>query len=506
MLNIFERARKRATPLIAIKTQNWQGTIAKLAKIQRGDEPDPAITWNYLQGVKPINKEGQGIMSLFVDAEGDDATKSNPALFLERLMNIEVAAICFFILPKDVLNGNDADGSILQGISNLREPLKATGSSLVILASDIILPSFLQQDVVVLEDPLPDEEALKTIIRATYKNWDMKEPDETIMLKAVDCLRGLSDFAAEQAMFMCMTKEGIDLNMLWNQKRELVGQTPGLNVHEGKETFEDVGGCESIKEFLSAIFNGKEAPRAIVWVDEIEKALQGSTGGDLSGVSSDQLSVLLVEMQKNNYPGLMFVGFPGTGKSFVAQTAGKEFNVPTIVFDMGAMKGGGLVGQAEKSIRTACRITESISGGNALWIATCNSIANLPPELRRRFKLGTYFFDLPDAEGRKKLWEIYISRFGLETIGAFKPEDEGWTGSEIRNCCEISWRTGKTLVEAGKRITTIVRAMPETIKRLRREANGRYQDANDIGAYQINVVQQKELQRNIAAWGITEDL
>lgn len=34
-----------------------------------------------------------------------------------------------------------------------------------------------------------------------------------------------------------------------------------------------------------------------------------------------------------------------------------------------------------------------------LWIATYNSIGTLPPELRRRFTLGTYFFDLPDDDG-----------------------------------------------------------------------------------------------------------
>jgi hypothetical protein len=45
--------------------------------------------------------------------------------------------------------------------------------------------------------------------------------------------------------------------------------------------------------------------------------------------------------------------------------------------------------------------------GRSLWIATCNSIASLPPELRRRLALGTFFFDLPASDERQHIWNIY---------------------------------------------------------------------------------------------------
>ncbi len=46
-----------------------------------------------------------------------------------------------------------------------------------------------------------------------------------------------------------------------------------------------------------------------------------------------------------------------------------------------------------------------------LFIATSNSIASLPPELRRRFTLGTFFFDLPTAEERETIWRIYLKKY-----------------------------------------------------------------------------------------------
>ena len=58
-------------------------------------------------------------------------------------------------------------------------------------------------------------------------------------------------------------------------------------------------------------------------------------------------------------------------------------------------------------------------------------------ELRRRFTLGTFFFDLPDAEERESIWKIYREKWALS---GDQPEDEGWTGAEIKECCRKAWR------------------------------------------------------------------
>ena len=41
---------------------------------------------------------------------------------------------------------------------------------------------------------------------------------------------------------------------------------------------------------------------------------------------------------------------------------------------------------------------------------------SLPPELRRRFTLGTFFFDLPLREERKAIWDIYFKNWNLTRL------------------------------------------------------------------------------------------
>lgn len=68
----------------------------------------------------------------------------------------------------------------------------------------------------------------------------------------------------------------------------------------------------------------------------------------------------------------------------------------------------GIGGGSGERLRAALSIVDAVSGGRRLWLATCNFIATLPPDLRRRLTLGTFFFDLPSAEA---IWRIYTEKF-----------------------------------------------------------------------------------------------
>ena len=234
---------------------------------------------------------------------------------------------------------------------------------------------------------------------------------------------------------MSLSKSGIDFDRLWERKRQTVEQTPGLTIWRGGETFDQIGGCDSIKRFLTAVLQGQEAPRVIVFVDEIEKAFAGA-GTDTSGVKTEMTGTMLSWMQDRSADGVIFIGPPGAAKSAVAKAAGATAGIPTVAFDLSAMQNS-LVGGSGERLRAALQVVDAISQGRSLWIATCNSITSLPPELRRRFTLGTFFFDLPDAEERESIWKIYREKWALS---GDQPEDEGWTGAEIKECCRKAWR------------------------------------------------------------------
>src|SRR5713226_6655346 len=158
-------------------------------------------------------------------------------------------------------------------------------------------------------------------------------------------------------------------------------------------------------------------------------------------------------MQDRNADGCILIGPPGAAKSLVAKATGNTARIPTIAFDLGAMQNA-LVGASGERLRAALKVVDAVTNGRSLWIATCNSIGTLAPELRRRFTLGTFFFDLPSPEERAAIWKIYVAKYGAS---GDLPDDEGWTGAEIKECCRKAYRLKLTLKESAEYIVPVSR-------------------------------------------------
>jgi hypothetical protein len=155
-----------------------------------------------------------------------------------------------------------------------------------------VLPVELQNDVMVIDEPLPSADDLRQIIPGMFESAELAPPDGSVVDQAVDALVGLAAFPAEQALAMSLSKKGLDVERLWERKRQAVEQAPGLTIWRGGETFTDIGGCDNIKRFLIAVLTGQESPRVVVFVDEIEKAFAG-TGTDTSGVKTEMTGTML---------------------------------------------------------------------------------------------------------------------------------------------------------------------------------------------------------------------
>src|SRR5204863_294199 len=94
-------------------------------------------------------------------------------------------------------------------------------------------------------------------------------------------------------------------------------------------------------------------------------------------------------------------------------------------------------------------------GGSIRIFTTANRLDTLPPELQRRFNLGIWFFDVPTDAERASIWKIQTKRFGLECRDL--PDDTGWVGSDIRNCCQTAYMLNASLKEAAQWITLVGR-------------------------------------------------
>lgn len=487
----FKAARRVGTPLVAISTADQQAAVAMLREVTGAKVP--VILWDIVRGWQPGNEPGKTAIMAACDGSDPAAVTMDPVECLALAAKLPDTALLFCMNAHRLVSADDRSRGgqqTIQAVANLRDQFKLNLRTLVLLGPSFSVAPELAPDILMLEDPLPNDEALRNIVTGLLPGT----PDDALLTRAVDAVRGLAAFSAEQATALALAgKNGgsdagtLDLDELWGRKRSMIAATPGLSVWGGEERLDHIGGCVEVKTFARRLLAGREAPRCVVFVDEIEKAMAGATGaggGDSSGVSQAFLGTFLTEMQDNGWGGTICVGPPGAAKSAFAKAVGAEAGLPTIVLDLGGMKGS-LVGQSEERLRTAMRTIKAVGGSRVYVVATCNKITTLPPELRRRFTLGTFFFDLPDASERAAIWAIYRKQFGKDGNAAWKvlPNDEGWTGAEIRQCAILSHRLNLTLIEAAAYIVPVSRSNADDLEALRRQADGRFLSASYPGTY-----------------------
>ena len=142
-----------------------------------------------------------------------------------------------------------ADPIFATGLLNLRDAYKANMRTCILLGPAFTLPAELRQDVMLLDEPMPDDETLGTVVKKIHKFAKLDPPSEQTKLRAVDAVRGLSTFAAEQVIAMSVVGTGLDFDLAWARKRAAVNQTRGLTITTDGPTFDVLGGLERAIEF-----------------------------------------------------------------------------------------------------------------------------------------------------------------------------------------------------------------------------------------------------------------
>ena len=495
----FVAARRVSTPLIAITTPDPAATTRLIVEKINGTAPK--FLWDVVSGLVALNEEAEKVLSE-LDANEVMGTQKNPVGCLTLAKKLPAKCIVFMANAQRFVE----DVCTLQAIWNLRDEFKRNQRTLVLLGPAIKLPVELRNDIVEFSEPLPGDAELQEIVRGTLQDAqdsvDFDVTDELVTETAA-ALKGTSAFTAEQLTAMSIRKSKIDREYLDNQARRLIDQTPGLTFEQGTETFADIGGLEFIRTFGEKLFSGPKRPAVVVRIEELEKSMQGSTGGDLSGTSSDALQVLLSELEDNEWTGLLAFGIPGSGKSLFSKALANSFNAKPFKFDVNACKGS-LVGQSEQNIRAAMEVIKTIGEKRVFFIASVNRLESLPPELQRRFTCGVWMFDAPSAEDRETIWRINMQRYGLYS-GAFPlndcPDQDGLTGADIRNICSMAHTLQCTLSEALDYVVPLKTQSPQVIDDARQQAHMRFIDAANGGVYRKD---RNETRRNEKTSRFTE--
>lgn len=514
LVDQFRTARLKSTPLIGIEGPDPGNTIEQICGAINGRSPK--IVWDAIRGMRGLNDAGSAAIVAALPtrirkeiqtalSSLDTATEEEKAATQEKIRdliqkttarleetlalatNLPGHTVLFVSNPGKYLRA--ADPKCSQAVWNLRDPFKSDFRTLVLLGHSLELPPELSQDVVMFREPLPSREQLRTIVVDYYNaalQTDTKLPqltDETVG-RVVDALRGVAAFPAEQIVAINTRVTGIDLDGMWEHKRQLIDRTPALKVYRGPETFDALGGLSNLKMFARRILHGRAQPKAVVFCDEMDKGFVGD-----HEVSQELLQMVLTFMQNTvgadpraGVTGFILLGPPGTGKSAIAKAMGNEGNVLGIEMNLAGTKSK-WVGESTDRFRQTLDVVAAVSDNQPFFVGAMNQMV-IRPELARRFGFGVFYVDLPDEQEKPAIWNVWLQKYDIRDQE--RPKDEGWSGDNIRRCCEISWRLDCSLIEASAYIVPIGISARDDIASLRSQANGRFTSASYGGPYRSN--------------------
>jgi len=469
-------ARVRGVPLIAIRTSDQPALLATIA-----GNGTAVVCHDCIRGFSAANDAGSVAQNALI-GDMDSAMFSDAATALECLAKCPPKAIiCMLGADRWTAEPRPAMGALL-----LRDRLASIGSTLVLVGPSFSFAGELGSDVYLLDDPSPDATRRGEIILETATAAGLFL-DAATYQNAVCFTRGLSGFSTSQTTALAMSPDGMDLDVLRDVWREAINSYPGLRV-ELPQDKDVIAGLDAVLAYVDLLKQSKTPFESVVFVDEIEKAMAGSSGKANDGGATEGIAEkMLSHMEDTKSRGLIAAGPPGTGKTLCARAIARMLGVPLITLDLGALKGG-LVGDTERNSRTTFGALRALAG-NAFWVGTANRLEAddrseiLPPGLFRRFTSGVWFFDLPNAAERNAIWSAQLGAYGLDASERWG-DDAGWTGADIRNVVREASDLGLPVADVARLHVPASRASAGTIERVRRAAVGCYRSASYPGAYQ----------------------
>lgn len=357
-------------------------------------------------------------------------------------------------LAQDELNSSQIFSSLAYNITNS----EYKNLTIMFIGDKYDIPNNLKKYSMVITKQLPNKKEIKEVIKSFFNyqfeglNIEFEPPNYL-----VNAMIGLNEIEIEQTLSTIFYENGMAtldssnyeakvniLNEIKNMKSQLIKKTGNLSIVETLNTFNDIGGLNSLKKYINSTY--KKYERA----EELQ------------------------EKNINLPKGVLILGKPGNGKSLIAKATANKLKMPLIKFDISKILGK-YVGESEKQMQKALQIIQAMSPC-VLWIdeiektfaginnenndtmrkilglfltwmsdenksvfvvATANAIDNnIPPELVRKGRFEEIFYvDNPSKEDRKLIFKLHFNKRGinlsnsiLNTVGE---KSEFLSGAEI---------------------------------------------------------------------------
>jgi len=403
------------------------------------------------------------------------------------------------------------DPAVVRALRELGHALKSTYTTVLLLSPTLALPPELEKEISVLDVPLPTRsdllQLLKEIVGVLRQGGKVKveltNQDAEGLIKAA---QGLTLAEAENAFAKAVAHDGKlwrdDIQLVLEEKRQVIRKSGLLEYHAPEQRLADVGGLANLKS----------------WLDR-----RGTAFGEAA--------------RKYGLPepkGLLLLGVQGCGKSLTAKAVAAQWGLPLLRLDMGRIFSG-LIGSSEENLRKAIHVAESVApvvlwvdeiekglsgvassgasdggvtarvfGALLTWlqektapvfvVATANRIELLPPELLRKGRFDDIFFiDLPAELERREILDIHVRKRGRDParydLALLSRTAEGFSGAELEEVIvaalyesfaeggELEQRHLERAVAEALPLSTTMR---EEIERLRQWARTRTRPASGI--------------------------
>jgi len=490
-INVLIRARYPLIFIISYEEIRIVNLIYKIAQEQNKQ----FYLWSITRGIHKLEEE-----------KIDESTRDP----ISALNYVEKQTGPIIFLFKD-FHPYLSDPSIIRKSRDLVENLKTTYETIIFVSPVLNVPVELEKDIAIIECLLPDREEinnlLENIIKTVSKKPNIKiDITPEIKEKLVDAALGLTLNEAENAFARAIVYDNVldgkDIQIVLEEKKQVIKKSGILDYFHTEETIENVGGLDNLKDWLK------------------KRALSFTQKAKEFGLPEPK--------------GILLVGVQGCGKSLVAKCISNLWRLPLLRFDVGKVFSG-IVGSSEENIRKTIKIAESIApvilwideikkslsgiesssfsdagtsarvfGTFITWlqektkpvfvVATANNIKTLPPELLRKGRFDEIFFvDLPNLEERKEIFAIHLKKrkrnpenFDIEILAR---ESENFSGAEIEQVIISSLFdafvenrdiTTDDIIKNIKKTVPLAITMKESIEELREWAKNRTVPASRI--------------------------
>ncbi len=428
-LNLFLKARYPILYINTIEEDRVEYVVRKNVKTNLNRS---IYTWDFVAGYTN-NPNNEGF------------AKRNPLQALELVEKLSAETPAIFLLRD--FNRFLNDLSVSRKLRNISRILKLQPKTIIILGSDITIPTELRDLITILQFQLPLKDEIEQELSRLVNSLGI-DIDSQLFENLTQACQGLSLERIRRVLSKIIatykTINENSISVLLSEKKQIIRQTEILEYSSVTEKIDNLGGLDNLKD----------------WLQKRRTAFS---------------------IQASNYGlptprGLLLIGIQGTGKSLTAKAIASDWQLPLLKLDVGKLFGG-IVGESESRLRQMINVAETISPC-ILWIdeidkafsnteskgdsgtsnrvlatftswlsektkpvfviSTANNIDLLPLEIIRKGRFDEIFFlDLPKKDEREEIFKIHLQEFRPNSWESFDysilgKASESFSGAEIR--------------------------------------------------------------------------